>query len=591
MIAETRAAALRSLIPPPRIELSDWIERAIVLPDDVSSLPGAVRLYPFQRGIADAISDPSITRVSVLKSARVGYTTLLVGAIANHVVNDPAPILAVLPTEDDCRRLVVADLEPIFAASPVLAGTISGDRKVKSRNTMLSRRFAGGSLKVVAAKAPRNLRAHNTRILILDEVDEMEPGEQGSPIVLAEKRTLSFPDRKIVMGSTPVYAETSNIIRAYGRSDQRIYEVPCPECGDFHEIAWRDIQWPEGEPGKAHWCCPSCGSAVEERQKNSMVAAGRWRATAPHVTDHAGFKLNALISPLANAAWGELAKEFLAVKSDPVELQGFVNTVLGEGWKEAGEELDDTALAARAERFDLDRLPDPVLAVTVGVDVQRDRLEATFIGWSHDGTAYVLGHRVIWGLPADDETWHELDELLKLRLPHPYGGALHVDAAAIDSGDAETMEAVYRFAFPRTRRKVIATKGVFGTRPWIQRSTQKIKGGALWIVGVDGLKAHLTARLTRGTSIRFSDSLPASWYEQLASERSIVRYSRGQPQRRFERIPGRQAEALDCTVYAFAVRQLLNVNWSSREEQLRNPSVAAPAVGRPRTYQSAWLAR
>lgn len=32
-LADVRARALRSLIPPPRLQLSDWIERQIVLPE------------------------------------------------------------------------------------------------------------------------------------------------------------------------------------------------------------------------------------------------------------------------------------------------------------------------------------------------------------------------------------------------------------------------------------------------------------------------------------------------------------------------------------------------------------------------------
>jgi phage terminase large subunit GpA-like protein len=75
-----------------RLPLSNWIEANLALPDDVSARPGSVRLYPYQKGIADAISDPLIERVSVVKSARIGYTTLLVGALGNHVVNDPAPV-------------------------------------------------------------------------------------------------------------------------------------------------------------------------------------------------------------------------------------------------------------------------------------------------------------------------------------------------------------------------------------------------------------------------------------------------------------------------------------------------------------------
>jgi phage terminase large subunit GpA-like protein len=260
---------------------------------------------------------------------------------------------------------------------------------------------------------------------------------------------------------------------------------------------------------------------------------------------------------------------------------------LGEGWREHGDTLDDAALAGRAEAFSLDMLPEAVLAITAGVDVQRkDRLEVTFVGWSEDGIAYVLGHRVIWGAPTEDETWRELDELLKQRFPHPYGGKLGVDAAAVDSGDGETMADVYGFCFPRSRRRVFAIKGVPGKRPWIERSKQKTKGGWLMIIGVDGIKSSLMNRLRRGNTIRFSNSLPASWYEQLASEQIVVRYSRGQPVRMFERIKGRQAEALDCVVYAMAIRDLVHVNWGAREEQMRNPTVEMAAVARPRVIES-----
>ncbi len=44
---------------------------------------------------------------------------------------------------------------------------------------------------------------------------------------------------------------------------------------------------------------------------------------------------------------------------------------------------------------------------------------------------------------------------------------------------------------------------------------------------------------------------------------------RGQPQRRFERVPGRRAEGLDCVVYAIAARQVVHVNFKEREAQLR----------------------
>lgn len=587
-LASIRRNALAALIPPSRRQLSDWIEENVFLPEGVSSLPGAVRLWPFQREIADAIGDPAIERVTLVKPVRVGFTTLITGALAGYVANDPAPILCLLPTEADCRDYMVSDVEPIFDASPVLAGLIGDDRDEAGRNTILSRRFPGGSLKVVAAKAPRNLRRHNARVLLCDEVDGMEAGSEGSPILLAERRTLSFADRKIVIGSTPVFEDTSHVLRSYAQSDARVFEVPCPECGDFHEIGWSDIHWPDGAPHRAHYVCPSCGSIVEEREKPGMVAAGRWRATRPQIEGHAGFRLNALVSLLANASWGKLAAEFVAGKDDPAQLQTFVNTILGQGWREAGEDIDDGELAGRAEPFSLDAVPEAVLALTAGADVQRDRVEVTFVGWDRDGAAYALGHKVIWGRHDEEATWTELDGVLKMRFPHALGGAIGLDAVAIDSGDGETMERVYRFAFPRYGRKIVAIKGAPGNRPWIERSKTKVKGGRLFIVGVDGLKGHILARLARARSIRFSDSLPAVWYEQLASERIVVRYSRGQPQRRFERIPGRAAEALDCIVYAFAARQLVNVDWESRAADLRQ-GAAVVARKPPVVIRSAFL--
>lgn len=596
-VDEVAARALRALVPPPRIRMSAWIEAHVVLPAGVSAQPGRVQLWPFQRDLADAIGDPGIERVSVLKSARVGYSSLLVGALAAFVANDPAPILVVVPTESDARTFIVAGVEPVLAASPAVADALADDREEGRRNTLLARRFPGGSLRVVAAKAPRNLRAHTARVLFLDEVDGMETTAEGSPVLLAEKRTLSFANRKIVLGSTPTREDTSLVLRAWAQSDQRVFEVPCPECGAFAEIVWVQIVWDQGRPETARRRCPDCGVDTGEELKPAMVAAGRWRATRPEVQGHAGFRLNALVSPHANAAWGRLAAEFLAAKDDPATLMVFVNTVLGEPWRGEGEELDQADLAARAEPWGLEAgVPAEALALTAGVDVQRDRLEATVLGWGADGAAFVVGHAVLWGQWDEPGVWSDLDALLGRRWAHALGGAIGLDAVAIDAGDGVTMAAVLAFAAPRTRRRVVAIKGAAGfSRPLIERASSKPKPGTtrrrppLWIVGVDTAKMWLFDRLARPGLVRFSAELPPMWYEQLTSERGVVRMRRGTPVRSFERIPGRQAEALDATVYAIAARQLVTPDWDARRAELAD---AAPPAAKPApVLQSAWMRR
>jgi phage terminase large subunit GpA-like protein len=454
-LGDVRRRALAAIRPPPRLRLSEWIEANVVLPDDVSALPGRVRLWPHQREIADAITDPLIERITICKPARCGFTTLLTSAIGYSVIDDPCPILALLPTESDARDYVVSDIEPVFAATPALRGSLSFDTgEGIDRNTLLHRRFPGGSLKVVAARSPRNLRRHTARVLICDESDACENTVEGNPLRLAEKRTLSFPNRKIIIGSTPLLEETSHVLRSYVASDGRIYECPCPECGTFAEITWSAIEWELDKPETAAWRCPHCGSLVPEKAKFSMVSRGQWRKTRPEILGHAGFRCSALISLLANASWSRICAEFLAARGDPAEMMAFTNTVLAEGWQEAGAELDDELLAARAEPFGLDAIPPAVLIITVGCDCQDDRIEATVAGWTREATCLVLGHVVIWGSVVDDPTlWIELDELLKSKWKHPHGGWLRVDAAAIDAGDGDHFDKVIAFCAPRATRR------------------------------------------------------------------------------------------------------------------------------------------
>lgn len=582
-----RATALDMLRPPSREPLSDWLESNFRLPSGLSAVPGPIRLWRFQHGLADAMTDPAIERVTVLKGARLGYSTLLLGVVAHYAMRDPTSILAVLPTEDDARNFVVGQLEAAMEASPMLRGALDIDRTADGRDTLLYRRFAGGSLRVVAARAPRNLRAHTARVLVLDEADAMEATAEGSPVLLAEKRTLSFGDRKIICGSTPTNTSTSHVVAAYDQSDKRVFEVPCPSCGGHHEILWRDIRWPEGRPAEAAWCCPSCGVLHGEEHKARMVAAGGWRATAPEVKGHAGFRVSCLVAPHAPAAWGKLASEFLIAKRHPETLRTFANTILAEPWNDDGDDGPPPhELQALAEPIGLDRLPPDVLFLAMGVDVQGDRLEATVLGFDAEDAWHALAHRVLYGDPHRDEAWADLDDLLRARFPHPAGGTLGIDATCIDAGDGNTMARVLAFAASRRGARVVAVKGAAGARPVLQRTESKTARG-LHICGVDGLKTRLFDRLAKRQGVRFSDELPGAWFEQLVSERAVVRYSRGQPMRVFERVPGRRAESLDCVVYGLAARTLIGASPSRRADELAGH---APPPALPSVIKSRWMA-
>ncbi len=568
--------------PPPKLSLSEWAEKNFVLAEGSSARPGRFRLWPYQREMLDAIGDPEIERVSVIKSARIGYTKGLMAAIAATVATDPCALILLVPTDDDARGYAVDEIEPAFEQSPALQGLINTGR-VDGRNTLTMKSFIGGSLKILSARSPRNLRRHDAKKLFVDEEDGMEITQEGDPITLAEKRTMAHADRKIVRGSTPTDEIGSSITRAYSQSDQRVFEVPCPHCGVLFELMWPHIVWEKGFPETACAVCPHCEQTIEERFKTQMVADGHWRATRPDIKGHAGFRINTLVSLLANARWPKLIEEFeRARKSGPSEMQVFVNTVLGQVWKTSLDELDEGKLRGRVEDFGIiggaDRFPRDVLLVLAGVDTQDDRFEVCLWGFN-ETESFFLAHHVVWGDPADSVTQAELDTLLKTTWPHPNGWTIGIEGAAVDSQGHKT-QAVYDFCAPRLARKIFPIISRIGPRKmWMPSKSKTPKDKIrLFIVGHDETKTRVLERLAiplvdeQGAPsigrMRFSSDLPEETFEQLTAEKRVVRYVKNRAVVEFRpKKPGMRNEALDCTCYAFAIRQGMKINFAERRSR------------------------
>lgn len=573
---------------------SAWAEENFRISAVSSAAPGRFRPWKFQKGILDAMGDPTLPRVSVIKSARTGYTLSLAATIGAIAVNDPCPIILLMPTDDDTRGVMVDDIDPHFKESPALRGVMKIGR-FDGRNTLTQRALlGGGSLKVLSAMAPRNLRRHTAKVLLCDEVDGMKVTAEGDPIKLAEKRTTSFADRKIIMGSTPTDEATSIIVKRYEESDMRIFEIPCPHCSSMFELLWEHLDWEKGKPDTVKAYCPHCGSAIDERDKPSMVEAGEWRATRPEMKGHAGFRLNALISMFSNASWVNLVQEYeLAQKNGASDMQVFHNTVLGKVWSTAIEYVSEGQLMARAEDFglcwDMDRscwredVPTDVGYITAGVDVQVDRLEINFVGHSPDHR-WFLGHHVIYGSTALNTTWAELLSVLSTKWKHPLGGTIGIEAAGIDSGDGNRTQQVYDFCERTQGQKIVAIKGRAGAHKVIEvsKSRRRNRTAPLYLIGVDQVKTDILSSLPLEqhdkNSLRFSNSLTEDWFVQLNSERRVLKYKAGRPEIVFERIGNRKAEALDAAVYGIAVKYLCRFDFERRYEELKGTPAARPSL-------------
>ncbi|MCA8260823.1 phage terminase large subunit family protein [Burkholderia multivorans] len=564
--------------------LSQWAERYAVLSRETSAQTGRFRAFGYQRGMLDAVTDPSVEKISVMKSARVGYTKLMDHAVGYFIHQDPSPILVVQPRVEDAESYSKTEIAPMLRDTPVLAA-IAGDQKAKnSDQTILAKTFRNGaSLTLVGANSPAGFRRITSRIVMFDEVDAYPvdgAGNEGDQIALGTKRSETFWNRKIILGSTPTVKGFSRIEKSFAESDQRHFYVPCPHCGEFQVLEWGGPETPHGMkwdkdangagiPESVYYVCRHNGCIIDEVDKPDMVEAGEWRATKPF-NGHAGFHIWAGYSLFPNASWANLVAEWLRVKDDPLARQTFVNLVLGEPYEDRGDRaLSETRLAARTEVWAAE-VPDGVGVITVGGDVQDDRVELETIGWGRNEESWSIDHAVIEGDPGSAELWSRVDAYLKRIWRRADGRGFEVMAACIDSGGHHTQK-VYEFAKARLGRRIWAIKGEsarHGARspvwPTKRPSARNKASFRPVIIGVNSAKDVIRDRLRKDPEdvdgvltypagyMHFPADRDINYFAQLIAERSVTKVVNGQKFRVWEPRPGRANEALDCRVYGYA---------------------------------------
>ena len=565
-----------NLRPPPKLSLSQWAARYAVLSAETSAQTGRFRAYRYQIGMMDAVTDPAVTTITVMKSARVGYTKVMDHAVGYFIHQDPSPILVVQPRVEDAEDYSSTEIEPMLRDTPVLA-EIAGDLKAKdAKQRLLKRVFRNGSsVSFVGANSPGGFRRITARVIVFDEVDGYPvtgAGKEGDQVKLGIRRSQTFWNRKIMLGSTPTVKSESRIEKSFLLSDQRRFFVPCPRCGERQVLEWGGadtpygIKWDRddkgnGRPETAHYVCAKNGCIIEDADKPQMLDGGEWRATAPF-SGHAGFHIWTGYSLDPNASWPNLVAEWLEVKDDPLTRQTFINTVLGEPYEDRGDRaLAEARLLAKASSW-AGEVDDGVAVLTIGADVQDDRVELELVGWGRNEESWSLDYEVIDGRFDEPHLQAQLDAYLRRTWRRADGRPFMAEAVCIDTGGSHT-QAVYEFCKDRLGRKVWGIKGASeqgGQRQPVwptKRPTSRTKKSYRPIMlGVNAAKDAIRARLHIDEPgpgyMHFPADRDLAYFSQLIAERSVLKFSGGRRYRVWELPPGRANEALDCRVYAYA---------------------------------------
>ena len=607
----------RCLKPRERITVSEWAEQNMILPES-SAISGKFSCdnVPYQKEIMNAIIDPEVRDVTVMSSAQVGKTTIILILMGYYIEHEPSTIMMIMPTIQTMEEFSKSRISTMIEDVKVLRERVADHKEKNSNNTILFKRFPGGYMRFAGANSPASLASTPIRIVLMDEIDRFpdSAGEEGNPIRLAEKRATSYWNKKFFKSSTPTTATRSKIEEEWKKGTMEKWCVQCPCCGTFQPYEWDRVDF-----DVIGMKCIDCGEVSEE--KLWKESEHKWIPGNPGVTSHRSFHLNALASPWVE--WKDLIEQFRNAVSrvkrfhDTEDLKTFYNTVLGETWDDT--RVDDKAqnsddLRERAERYGCE-VPDGVIMVTAAVDVQDNRFEVELRGWAREYETWGLYKTEIFGDIEMDEVWNELEEYITQTLTYSDGRRIGVVGTAIDTGGNHT-ESVYRHC------KMLLDKGltIYPVKGYANKEGVKLLYKAskaevtelspsgkkivrdmipLQILGVDAGKEMIVNRLSITVPgegyCHFPDDesrgYDQAYYDGLTSEHKITTSKNGRIMTKWIKKRGIANEPLDLFNYNLAACMLRNPSWDVLEDKVdrgidytrkQSPAAASPARRRAR---------
>ncbi|MBX3488879.1 terminase gpA endonuclease subunit [Parvibaculum sp.] len=617
IVARSFATSLR---PPPDRSVAGWSEaKRHVAAESGSPFPGK-----WSNDLAPYLSEPMAclspshpaTDVTLKWSAQTGKTSVGENFFGFTADEDPAPMLIVLPSLDEAKKFVRLKLQPAIDATPALRHKVAEQKsRDEAGSTSSFKRFRGGFAQITGATSSKGLQMISVRRLWGDEISEWpaDVDKRGDPLDLAIARTKAWARRgvKRLWSSTPGMAGECRISDRFDASDQRRYYVPCPHCGHRQLLRFENLKpGPDGSGRGAHFVCAANGCVIEHSDKRGMVALGRWIKCYPGTEDNPappphfapeeterwlarrsggrqpGFHLWQAYSPFV--AWEEAIDAHLAAKGKPLKERVFSQQVLGEAHEEKGEAPDHDKLLKAVLPYRLQSIPLGGLVLTMGADVQVNRLEWAVYAWGVGLSYWLVDFGIIEGDPDTDGPWRALDTIRARTYENVFGRAWGIEAAGVDSGYKS--QRVYNYA--RARPNVLATDGRDGwnkpvlglpKRVDVKQSGKSEKHGAmLWPVGTFTAKSELYGSLRKTIggpddsgmlplgAGHFPDVCDENFFKQLTAESLVLREKRdGGSRREWVKPKDQPNEQLDIWVIARAMAYHMGLDHYTRDQWQR----------------------
>jgi phage terminase large subunit GpA-like protein len=589
---------LTALYRPEPLTASEWADKNFYLSSESSYHEGRWETLHFQVAILNSFGSDNTRTVNVIKSARLGYTKMLLAAIAYYIEHKRRNVLTFSPTDTDAENFSKSHVDTAIRDVPPLRELAPWVGMKHRDNTMSVKVFANRkSLYIHGGKAARNYREKSVDVVVYDELAAFDPDieKEGNPTTLGDKRLEGSTFGKSIRGSTPKIRGECQIESAASESPYYFrYKIPCPHCGAEQSLKWGGpecdfgIKWDADEgPTSAFYLCEAGGCVIKQHEINDRTRkfsawAGRWVCDLTGAYTRDGLEYftpdDLPLAPPGNitfhvwtayspfTTWARIVEDFIKAKGDARKLKTFVNTTLGETWEdEAGERLEWEQLYNRREIFP--EVPTQAVGLFGGIDTQDDRYEGRVWAYGPGEESWLVDKWILYGDPGGEELKKKVFEKIRKQYVRDDGLPMGVTRWGWDSGGHYTDE-VYSASKQLGIYWVIPVKGASTYGKPVANFPRKrnASGVYLTLVGTDNAKEIIYSRLRiqpePGESVPGCIHLPANneicddeELKQLTAEVKRAKISNGRRVYLWD-AKGRRNESLDCKVYALAALRI-----------------------------------
>lgn len=608
---------LKSLQKDAPLTAVEWADKYFYMSSESSYGEGKWTTEAFQVPLLNAMGNDLIEELNLLKSARVGYTKMLVANIAYKIEHKKRSVCMWSPTDDDAKDIMKKHVDPMIRDVPVIKALAPWCGKKHGDNTQESKVFENRKvLWWLGGTAGGNYREKSPDEVGYDELsnfDEDIEGE-GSPTFLGDKRLEGATYPKSIRGSTPKLAETCQITRAANESAYLMrFHIRCPHCHTEQTLKWGGpdepygIKWLKDERGEvvsAWYLCESGnGCTFEHHDMIKASKSGRYICEKTGIWTRDSMEwFGADDAPMRTprrltfhiwtvystfTTWVKIADERVKAGKDRGKLKTFTNTTLGETWEEdQTEKVDWELLHARREVYAA-QVPPRVVVLTGSIDTQDDRYELRVWGWGAGEEAWLIDRKILYGDPDSAVLKRKVGRELNRMYTRADGAIMRVERWCWDSGGhhsdsvrAESRKHGVHWVIPifgaSTYGKPIAS---------FPRRKEKKSKTYLTEIGTDNAKEVIYNRLKLQPDgnrpvpglVHFpaDDQIcDGDELKQLTSETKKWIMARGRRVLRWDASKKRN-EALDCFVYALAALRISQEKFGLDLEYLARQNSAA----------------